>query len=114
MAWAVFRSGVEWTEPWGWLGALVLLVHLGLMFSPGRIFRPLRLRWSQAQWSSDVPAPSNRSELMANVMLEWPRAMRTMALAALTVALFRPQTASTVENMTREGIDLVLLSLIHI
>lgn len=31
-----------------------------------------------------------------------------MALATLTVALFRPQTASTVENMTLEGIDLVL------
>ena len=108
MAWAVFRSGVEWAEPWGWLGALALLVHLGLMFIPGRIFRPLRLRWAQAQWSSDVHAPSNGAEMMANVMLEWPRAMRTMALAALTVALFRPQTASTVENMTREGIDLVL------
>ena len=40
--------------------------------------------------------------------MEWPSALRTAALVGLTVALFRPQTASTIENMTREGIDLVL------
>lgn len=108
VAWSAFRSGVEWAEPWGWLGALALLVHMGLMLRPGRVYRPLRLRWSKAHWSADVPSSPNRSESVANVMLEWPRAMRTLALAALTVALFRPQTASNVENMTREGIDLVL------
>ena len=49
-----------------------------------------------------------RQNALAALLMEWPSALRTVALVGLTVALFRPQTASTIENMTREGIDLVL------
>lgn len=40
--------------------------------------------------------------------MELPLVLRTLAVACLTVALFRPQSASTVEDMTREGIDLIM------
>jgi len=100
----VTLAGAEWNSTWGWLGVAALGVHAATRLGGGRGFSPLALRWSPAQWGTESP----RGDNVADALMELPASLRTVGLAALTVALFRPQTASTVENMTREGIDLVM------
>ena len=108
VAWLSFRGGIEWASHWGWLGASALLVHVVLRSVRRGAYRAPHLSWSASR--TDVPERENldRKQMRAALAMEVPAALRTAALVGLTVALFRPQTASTVENMTREGIDLVL------
>ena len=108
VAWLSFRGGVEWASEWGWLGAGATLVHLVIRGVHRGAYRAPHLSWSASR--TDVPDREgvDRMHLLAAFWMEVPSALRTAALVSLTVALFRPQTASTVENMTREGIDLVL------
>ena len=104
-----FQGQVEWGSSWGWLGVLTLGFHLAKQWIPWRVLHPLKLQWSEATlvapttggrgaWSTCLPAAA----------MELPLVLRTLAVACLTVALFRPQSASTVEDMTREGIDLIM------
>ena len=107
LAWLAFRGGMEWNASWGWAGAFTTIVHLVLRLAPPPAYRTSALQWAASDVdTSDVPPW--KDQWMAVVGMEWPAACRTAALLGLTVALFRPQTASTIENMTREGIDLVL------
>ena len=43
-----------------------------------------------------------------NWIVELPFSLRTLALGMLVIALARPQTSDSIEDMTSEGIDLVL------
>jgi len=104
-----FQQDVSWNSAWGWLGAVTLVVHLSQALVPWKFLSPLKLRWSEPRLEANPKTTSSLLESCGvHMLMELPVALRTVALAALTVALFRPQTASTVENMTREGIDLIL------
>ena len=108
MAWGVEREGVTCAEAWGWFGLAILALHLVLVFWPSGPYTTQGMWWSPSDLhKAEVPIWTLRDGLVG-VWLEVPRGLRTLGLAALSVALFRPQTASTVENMTREGIDMVL------
>ena len=50
----------------------------------------------------------NVSELGLGWLMESPYALRTFAIAMLAIAIARPQSSNSVEDMTNEGIDLVL------
>ena len=106
-AWLAFRGGIEWNSSWGWLGLGALAVHAVLRIAADvmslRCFigRPSEL-------ATDVAAGPRLADWRSVMGMELPAACRTAALLGLSVALFRPQTASTIEDMTREGIDMVL------
>ena len=53
-------------------------------------------------------AVNSRNQLFNNWIVEVPFAFRTLALGLLVIVLARPQTSDSVEDMTSEGIDLVL------
>lgn len=108
VAWLSFRGGVEWPSSWGFLGVLALAVHLASRVARTGAYTPPALRWSASHFVREDSNQDRRSNAFSAGLMEIPAALRTAALVGLTVALFRPQTASTVENMTREGIDLVL------
>ena len=99
-----------------WNGILHGLARIGCVGRSCllRIARPKRhepavLHWSSSELATDVAEPRPRLADWRSVMgMEVPAACRTAALLGLSVALFRPQTASTIEDMTREGIDMVL------
>lgn len=107
VAWLAFRGGIEWGAPWGVLGAILTLWHVVVRAMHVETFVGSSLRWSPSILNQEQEPPFSENAFAAFLM-EWPSALRTAALVGLTVALFRPQTASTIENMTREGIDLVL------
>ena len=71
-------------------------------------YEPAVLNWSSSVMNADPDAESRLVEWRSVMGMELPAACRTAALLGLSVALFRPQTASTIEDMTREGIDMVL------
>ena len=108
VAWLVFRGGVEWNSSWGVLGFFALGVHLFLRAVQPKPYQVNTLRWSSSSLTPPVSSEAALREWRAALGMELPAALRTAALVGLTVALFRPQTASTIEDMTREGIDLVL------
>lgn len=53
-------------------------------------------------------AGDKRREMLIGWIVEVPFTLRTLALGMLIVVLARPQTSDSVEDMTSEGIDLVL------
>ena len=108
VAWGAEREGVICAAEWGWLGMAILALHLALTFWPTGPYATQGMWWSpSAMHKADTPAWTLR-DWGVWTWLEVPKGLRTLGLVALSVALFRPQTASTVENMTREGIDMVL------
>jgi len=107
IAWLAFRGGIEWGAPWGILGLILVAWHVIIRVVHVETFAGTALRWTTSALNQEQEPPFTENVLAAFVM-EWPSALRTAALLGLAVALFRPQTASTIENMTREGIDLVL------
>ena len=107
-AWLAFRGGMEWNSSWGWLGVGVLAFHTLLRIVRPSRFEPAVLHWSSSELDTDVAAGPRLADWRSIMGMELPAACRTAALLGLSVALFRPQTASTIEDMTREGIDMVL------
>ena len=107
IAWMAFRGGVEWGASWGVLGLVILAWHVSMRFVRSDAYAGSVLTWAQSELSREKSDQLNDTWRLA-FWMEWPSAFRTLALIGLTVALFRPQTASTIENMTREGIDMVL------
>ena len=108
LAWTSFRGGMEWASNWGWLGLTVLTVHLASRLAPFGIFGAPSLKWSVSRLTAPSDRHMPKPVLAASLWMELPAATRTIALLCLSVAMFRPQSSSTMENMTREGIDLVL------
>lgn len=107
VAWMAFRGGIEWGAPWGVLGVILTVWHVIVRTLHVDAFAGSSLRWSPSVLNQEQ-TPHFSDNARAAFLMEWPSALRTAALVGVTVALFRPQTASTIENMTREGIDLVL------
>ena len=108
VAWGAEREGVTCVEAWGWLGMGILALHLTLALWPTGPYATQGMWWSPSDLrKAEAPSWTLR-DWGVWAWLEVPKGLRTLGLAALSVALFRPQTASTVENMTREGIDMVL------
>lgn len=102
---AVMALGdAEWSSPWGWLGVTLGVVHLCIVASECSAYAPIPLQWGAPRLDGHHDHTRSRWDWVMDI----PSWLRTLALSALTVALFRPQTASTVENMTREGIDLIM------
>ena len=94
----------EWESPhWLWAGLLAIF-HVLL-----RIWKTQRSTQTGLQWSWQT------SESRASWRQQWhqltpeiPFAFRTLAIGLLVVASARPQSSSSVEDLTREGIDIIL------
>lgn len=86
-----------------WLGVLAA-VHIGL-----RLHVQSQQGFAGLVWSWE----SSESQLTWKTMgfqsiPEIPYALRTLTIGLLTIAAARPQSSSSVEDLTREGIDIVL------
>ena len=87
-----------------WVLGLLVLVPLGVLVR----------RWLRERRSGAITYSAVGTVLAAGVgQRPWarrvPAALRALALCALVVAAARPQTGSTSENVTTEGIDIVLV-----
>jgi Ca-activated chloride channel family protein len=86
-----------------WLGALIAL-HIGL-----RLHVQSGQRFSGLIWSWESPESQLTWKTMGfQCIPEIPYALRTLTIGLLTIAAARPQSSSSVEDLTREGIDIVL------
>ena len=108
ISWMAVRSQVEWNSSWGALGVIALAAHVTLLTVQPNRYKAAYLKWSSSELMLTPSTQRNRMDWRMVMGMELPSACRTAALIGLTVALFRPQTASTIEDMTREGIDMVL------
>lgn len=91
-------SKYDMHSPWAvWLFALPLLYAL------------LRTFTSVARLNASLNVKQAAAKIPVNSwIVEVPFVLRTLALGMLVIALARPQTSDSVEDMTSEGIDLVL------
>lgn len=86
-----------------WLGALAAL-HIGL-----RLHMQSRKGFAGLVWSWESPESMLTWKTTAfQCIPEIPYALRTLTIGLLTIAAARPQSSSSVEDLTREGIDIVL------
>jgi Ca-activated chloride channel family protein len=66
-------------------------------------------RFSGLIWSWESPESQLTWKTMGfQCIPEIPHALRTLAIGLLTIAAARPQSSSSVEDLTREGIDILL------
>ena len=94
----------EWDAPlWLWLG-FGALAHAGLQIFKTSGNRMTSMQWS---WQRTISSPNWRS-MATQLTPEAPAALRTLALCLLAIAAARPQSSSSIEDFTREGIDIVL------
>ena len=84
-----------------WLLGVPVIYVLYRIFSRG-VFSNVKARLNVRD------AGDKRREMLNGWIVEVPFALRTLALGMLIVVLARPQTSDSVEDMTSEGIDLVL------
>lgn len=115
VAWAMVAVTAIWTSrhfefatPWA-------LAALGLAGVPGalRLWRLARGRNVAVQLNHGAVHTALRPtrpwrRWAWDSLPELPTALRTLALGLLAIAAARPQSATRLENLTREGIDLVL------
>ena len=86
-----------------WLGALNTL-YIGL-----RLHVQSSQRFSGLVWSWESPESQLTWKTIGfQCIPEIPYALRTLTIGLLTIAAARPQSSSSVEDLTREGIDIVL------
>tara|TARA_B100000780_G_scaffold165187_1_gene115499 strand:- start:1652 stop:2722 length:1071 start_codon:yes stop_codon:yes gene_type:complete len=92
-----------WERPWALLLMLLAVGYAGLRTVGSGRFGTLF-----ALVSYDI----NKKEILPDLLRSWtselPFALRTFAIAALAIAIARPQSSNSIEDMTNEGIDLVL------
>ena len=92
--WSKYDIHSQWAV---WLFALPLLYAL------------LRTFTSVARLNASLNVKQAATKIPFNSwIVELPFALRTLVLGMLVIALARPQTSDSVEDMTSEGIDLVL------
>ena len=105
VAWGAEREGVICAAEWGWLGMAILALHLALTFWPtgpyatqGMWWSPSALQGRHTCWTCAM----GRVDVAGSA-----EGLRTLGLAR---SAWRCSTTNglTVENMTREGIDMVL------
>jgi len=86
-----------------WLGALTVL-NIGLRF-----YGQSNKGFTGLVWSWESPESRLTWKNMGfQCIPEIPYALRTLTIGMLTIAAARPQSSSSVEDLTREGIDIVL------
>ncbi|MBN31866.1 MAG: aerotolerance regulator BatA [Crocinitomicaceae bacterium] len=86
-----------------WLGALIVL-NIGLRF-----YGQSNKGFTGLVWSWESPESRLTWKNMGfQCIPEIPYALRTLTIGMLTIAAARPQSSSSVEDLTREGIDIVL------
>lgn len=85
------------------------LVLLLLVLLPGLFWLRHRTRRSPAIRYSAVGDAAAAGGAVAGWFVRLPTLLRLLALAAFVVALARPQTGITTENVLTEGIDIVLV-----
>ena len=104
---AVWVDGVYlWERPWA-----LLLILAAVLYAMVRIFRLEKFTtiFANISHSKDNKTSTKPSfqDLSMGWMAESPYALRTFAIAVLAIAIARPQSSNSVEDMTSEGIDLV-------
>jgi Ca-activated chloride channel family protein len=86
-----------------WVSAL-MLVHMAV-----RLHVQSRQGFAGLVWSWESPESQLTWKTMGfQAIPEIPHALRTLTIGLLTIAAARPQSSSSVEDLTREGIDIVL------
>lgn len=86
-----------------WVGGL-MLAHVAV-----RLHVQSRQGFAGLVWSWESPESQLTWKTMGfQAIPEVPHALRTLTIGLLTIAAARPQSSSSVEDLTREGIDIVL------
>jgi Ca-activated chloride channel family protein len=91
----------ELAMPWGLAFAALAIALVGL-----RAWRLATGRFPSAMLN--LPAERGVGGRMLHAVTELPFALRGLALLLLAAAAARPQSSSSIEDLTREGIDIVL------
>jgi len=104
---AIWVDGVYlWERPWA-----LLLMSVAVLYSAVRVFGLERFTtlFAIISYSKNRKAPLKPSiqDLSTGWAAEVPYALRTFAIAVLAIAIARPQSSNSIEDMTSEGIDLV-------
>jgi Ca-activated chloride channel homolog len=92
-----------WERPWALLLMLLPIGYTVLRTVGSRLFGTLFAFVSFTKEKKDV-----FPDLVRSWISEIPFALRTFAIALLVIAIARPQSSNSVEDMTKDGIDLVL------
>jgi Ca-activated chloride channel homolog len=92
-----------WERPWA-----LLLMLLAVGYTILRTVGSRRFGTLFAFVSFTIVKKDLFHDLVRSWISEIPFALRTFAIAVLAIAIARPQSSNSVEDMTNEGIDLVL------
>ena len=92
------NSRYEWESLW-----VFYLMALPLLYVVFRVISRGRLTETRARLNVRTVG-----SVLNNVIVESPFALRTFALGVLIIAIARPQTSDSVEDLTSEGIDMVI------
>lgn len=94
----------EFAEPW-----LLWLLCSGIVHVFYRIYLQSNAGFVGLIWSWESPDSQLTWRTMAfQAIPEIPYALRTLSLSFLAIAAAQPQSSSSIEDLTREGIDIVL------
>jgi Ca-activated chloride channel family protein len=104
---AILVDGVYlWERPWA-----LMLMAAAILYAAVRVFRWERFTTLFANISYSkkrkIPLKPSIQDLSMGWVAEVPYALRTFAIAILVIAIARPQSSNSIEDMTSEGIDLV-------
>ena len=94
----------EWETPHLLWLALGMIAHAFLRVSKQQPNGFNGVKWS---WGTD-PKEVNWQVRLYQMLPEVPYALKTLAIGLLCIAAARPQSSSSVEDFTREGLDIVL------
>jgi Ca-activated chloride channel family protein len=101
MVWFYFRESYSYADP-KWFRALLLVPFMGAYHI-----------WSVSRRYSKVTLPSlgqfpRSGEWLNEALLNIPFLLRSVAFAFMAMALARPQSQTSWQNITTEGIDIVI------
>ncbi|HIB76650.1 MAG TPA: VWA domain-containing protein [Flavobacteriales bacterium] len=94
-----------WERPWA-----LLFMLLSVGYAAKRAWGSARFGnlYALVSFSSEASNLQSLPDLGRAQIAEFPYALRTFAIALLAIAIARPQSSNSIEDMTSEGIDLVL------
>ena len=95
----VANNRYEWGQPEAWW-----LLAAVLVWSLWMVFRPVALPTFRINLQHLDLNPPRRDQWIPLL----PDALRTAGLALIVTVIAQPQSSSSIENMTREGIDIVM------
>ena len=94
----------QWETPLLLWLALSMIAH---SFLRARKQQPIGFNGVKWSWNSNPGEVSWKTRL-SQLIPEIPYALKTLAIGLLCIAAARPQSSSSVEDFTREGLDIVL------